>query len=379
MRLLIVNSRFLPMIGGGETYILELMLYFSSLGWDVHLLTNNNGYKDKKWKNCTIHSINGFDDTNLAFHTAAPQFREVLDDVKPDIIHVHNIMPFFLYSSITSQGEFPTVVTIHNTPKLPERLFGGFGNLRTESIFCKQLFNTGRYDALIFGSQYYLDSYAQEVPEIQNDKTHVVHFFPPSQTVGPFVPKQPAGSKIRILFPSRVIQRKGVEECIRALALLPSNFVLDIPAFSYHETSGYNHSIYSLIENLDLKDRVLLPTSLTTPDMMAEHYKKANIVVIPSHYEGFGIVAVEAMTWGVPIVTTGVGGLGEIFNDQSCILVQPHDPDSLAAGIERLSNDDTLYINIAENGIDTVRSRFGYDKHMQRIKTIYQGAYAATS
>lgn len=380
MKLLIVNSRFLPRIGGGETYILELMHYFSSLGWEVHLLTSDVGYKKEKWENCSIHYISGFDDNDGNTRTAIPQFRRVLDRIKPDLVHVHNIMPYFLFSSITSVGEFPVVLTVHNTPDVPRRLFGSFKDFEAEEAFCRQLLTNKRYQALLFGSQYYLDAYAASVPEIRQQGTEVAHYFPPRLSVGTGQIKRMPTDTINLLFPSRILPRKGIEDCLQALALLSSQYVLHLPAMASNELGGYNDTVAELINDLGLEDRVIRPHDITTPDKMREYYEKADMVIIPSHYEGFGIVAVEALSWALPVVTTGVGGLGEIIKDGvNGIYSRPHEPESLATAIEKVVGDDDMREKLVQEGLRIVDSQFSYERHMKQVEEIYREVYRANA
>lgn len=93
-KLLLISPHFLPIVGGAETYILELIHYFSPRGYDIHLLTNAGVNPIAQWKGCHIHYIEGFDDTALVINKCAKGMRKILDDIKPDIVHIHNLLPF---------------------------------------------------------------------------------------------------------------------------------------------------------------------------------------------------------------------------------------------------------------------------------------------
>ena len=222
MRLAVINSRFLPLIGGGETYTMEVMEYFSALGWDVHLITQERGYDISPWHNCKIHYIDGFDNNSQNLFKYAPALRRLLKEIKPNIIHVHGLLPYFAFSNVVAPGDFKTVLTIYDTPALPERLIGKFGDVEAEMVFVQQLLANGKHQKLLVGSQYYLNSYAIAAPSIKtNGRSEVLYYFPPEKTCGPLVAKQPKARGIcNVLFPSRISERKGIEECLRDSAEL---------------------------------------------------------------------------------------------------------------------------------------------------------------
>lgn len=375
-QLLLINSRFLPLIGGGETYTLELIENFVQQGWEVHLATRSNTYRQNEWRGCRIHYVDGFDDDRLQPWRCIPDLRRILDKVKPDLVHVHNIMPFFIYASVVEKDEFPTVLTIHNTPVIPQRLFGTFNNYEAERLFVRQLLANGRLNKLIVGSRYYLDAYLEVAPWIKDAlEAEVVYFFPPQLTQGSFTERQKSkGGGVRLIFPSRLIKRKGIENTIAALSRLPDSFTLLLPSFSANEQRDqyYKKHIKDLMEELGVQNRVEIPNEPVPPEKMHKYYQKADIAIMPSHYEGFGIAAVEAMSQGLPVVASEVGGLREIVVDEeNGILIPPNDTSALVRAILRLADDGALYSKVTRSAIKTVQERFNRKTHMERIGEIY--------
>jgi glycosyltransferase involved in cell wall biosynthesis len=94
-------------------------------------------------------------------------------------------------------------------------------------------------------------------------------------------------------------------------------------------------------------------------DDVAPWFGMADINLMPTFAEAFGIAAVEAMSSGRPLIASGVDGLLEVIEDgTSGLLVPPGDPEALAASITRLLEDPALYERIAVGGIQRVADRF---------------------
>jgi glycosyltransferase involved in cell wall biosynthesis len=373
MKIALVNSRFLPLIGGGETYTQELMIHFAKQGHEVHLVTAERGFGVRQWNNCTIHYIPGFDDDSLNIYECMPAMKQVLTLIQPELVHIHNVMPYFVYSSVMPATLYPTVLTIHNTPHIPERMFGSFKNFDAEVSFVKRLFANRPDDMIIFGSHYYRDSYLEVAPEIA-DRAHVLHFFPPIETRGHVTASSTCGDEtINILFPSRILARKGIEDAIHALHRLPDRYRMTIPALgSAGQSSGFERSIHDMISSLNLTDRISIAQAVTTPSDMRSYYEHADVVLVPSWYEGFGIVAIEALSWGVPLVASNVGGLKEIVrHSQNGLLVEPHNPEAIVQSITNIAENGSLRQAMIQQGLSDATMRFSESAHMTALEAIY--------
>jgi glycosyltransferase involved in cell wall biosynthesis len=103
-------------------------------------------------------------------------------------------------------------------------------------------------------------------------------------------------------------------------------------------------------------------------------YEGARLFVLPSFEEGFGMPVLEAMTLGVPVVASSRGALPEIVADAGP-LVDPEDPDALAAAIRRLIEDKAYAAACAERGVARARA-FNWEHTAERVYETYQHAIA---
>jgi len=106
-----------------------------------------------------------------------------------------------------------------------------------------------------------------------------------------------------------------------------------------------------------LADRVELVGFLSGKDELAERYRRADLLVLPTHSEGFPRVLYEAMTYALPIVTTLVGGIPSLMRDGvNCLAVLPRDPVDLARGLRWALDNLELRRRISLGALDTIRA-----------------------
>jgi glycosyltransferase involved in cell wall biosynthesis len=151
--------------------------------------------------------------------------------------------------------------------------------------------------------------------------------------------------------------RKGLDYLIRAVANLShSHFKLDL-AGKYDELSAYHQSLSSYITGNNLTNNVQF-LGRVTDDKLHELYREADIFVFPSLWEGYGIVLAEAMSYGLPVVSTNVSSIPEIVsNGENGILVTPGSVELLTEALAELMDNDTLRQQMADKSIE-IASRF---------------------
>ncbi|MEJ7582557.1 MAG: glycosyltransferase [Acidimicrobiales bacterium] len=168
----------------------------------------------------------------------------------------------------------------------------------------------------------------------------------------------------RLLYVGRIESRKGVETAVRALALLSAEYTLEILGPG---DPSYVATICDLIRSLGLAERVSVG-SVPRPELRSR-YLAADAFVFPSEWaEPFGLVPVEAMACGRPVIATGTGGSAEFLADGvNCLLFRSGDADALAAAIRRLAEQPALRVRIVEGGLQTA-TVFDADRLADRLE-----------
>jgi glycosyltransferase involved in cell wall biosynthesis len=162
-----------------------------------------------------------------------------------------------------------------------------------------------------------------------------------------FPPSPPPPWSWRLLYAGRVEPVKGVATAIRALAELPAEAQLTIDGPG---PEAHLEELRALALRCGVQSRVRFARS--APGAMGAAYAAADAVVFPVTWEEpWGLVPLEAMAVGRPVVATGTGGSREYLADgENCLLFPPDDPRTLAARLRRLAGDPTLRERVVEGG-----------------------------
>lgn len=174
-----------------------------------------------------------------------------------------------------------------------------------------------------------------------------------------------------ILFAGRVDERrKGLHVLLQALSLIdtPVHLVVAGPLGDATNLDGISGS---MSEGCHKRHRVDYIGCLK-PRELARWMQRAELFVFPSLSEPFGMVGIEAMACGAPVVASNTGGIPDFITHQETgILVHPGNPRELAGAIERLLEDKPLRLRIAERGHNYVTKHFTWDKVVARLENIY--------
>ena len=167
----------------------------------------------------------------------------------------------------------------------------------------------------------------------------------------PLTPSTPRPWRWRLLFVGRLCPAKGVQDAIAALAFLPRAATLEIAGRGDPAT---RHQLDELARRMGVAERVVFSAE-TERSRLAHRYRNADVVVFPSRWpEPFGLVPLEAMACGTPVVATGTGGSGEYLSHEgNSLVVRPADPPALATAVSRLAGDPGLRGRLVREGLAT--------------------------
>jgi glycosyltransferase involved in cell wall biosynthesis len=150
----------------------------------------------------------------------------------------------------------------------------------------------------------------------------------------------------------RVEARKGIDVAVRALAVLPSEATLTVDG---PEDGSYGDELRALAASLAVADRVRF--TRTASSEVAAAYAAVDAVLFGVTWpEPWGLVPLEAMSVGRPVIATGTGGSAEYLRDgENCLLVPVGDHEALAAAVRRLAAEPALRAQLRAGGLATAR------------------------
>jgi glycosyltransferase involved in cell wall biosynthesis len=184
----------------------------------------------------------------------------------------------------------------------------------------------------------------------------------------------------QILFVGRLVERKGVTHLIDALRRLPAELGARLVIIG---DGPEREALEAQARAAGLGGRVAIRGRVSDA-ALRDAYAASDVLVLPSivdargDTEGLGVVLLEAMSYGVPVVASDIGGITDIVeNDASGVLVPPGDATALAAALERLARDPALAARLGTAGEQRVRTAFGWPEIMEKWEACY-GALART-
>ena len=307
----------------------------------------------------------------------ADHLTEMLKFQQPDVEHAHFWMSAWASAQAARRLHIPLLVTFHALGSVKRRYQGPadtspLNRIRVEVAVAEVA------DRIVATA-------TEEVRELEllgvpSSKVSVVpcgvdleHFTPgPTTKASPSAPARRC--RYRLLSVGRLVPRKGYEIIIEALTRLPETELLIAGGAGSGDAAPEpeRDRLVAVAERLGVADRVRLIGQVARTDMPTL-LRSADLVVCSPWYEPFGIVPLEAMACGVPVVASAVGGmLDTVLDSVTGALVPPRDPVALADVVGRLLESPTRRTELARAGLERVRSRYSWDRVAADTAAVYE-------
>jgi glycosyltransferase involved in cell wall biosynthesis len=344
----------LETLSGGYLYDRQLVAYLRAQGDDVRMIS-------LPWRNYGLHLSD-----NLTFRLPAGLDILIQDELNHPSLLAANRAPH----------PYPVVSLVHHLRCSERRL--RWQNALYRIVERRYLRSV---DGFIFNSQ----TTRGVVAALVGDDRPGIVAYPPTDRFGLTLPEADIRARaesgpLRMLFLGNVIPRKGLHTLLQALGQLPvPDYQLDVvgslssdPAYarqmqelaSLHPNSPRAGGQLSTVHFHGALDNIPL----------VEKLKAAHVLVVPSSYEGFGIVYLEGMAFGLPAIGTSAGAAGEIIRDgQNGYLVSPEDAGALAERLSALATDRDLLARLSLNALKRYREQPTWEQTAAEIRTFLLG------
>jgi glycosyltransferase involved in cell wall biosynthesis len=201
----------------------------------------------------------------------------------------------------------------------------------------------------------------------------VISVIPAGVDTGWLSPPSPGAERNTVLFVGRLVPNKGVQYFVamfRSLAKEYPNLVAEVCG----EGILYDAAL-SAATSLDGRLRML---GRVSDEELRDAYRRARLFVMPSKYEGLGLVALEAMACGTPVVGLDVPGLRDL-RDTGISLVPAGDQQALHEKVSQLLSDDVRRGELSKQALEAVRSNYAWEVVRTRIAEVYRSVLPSSS
>ncbi|MFH1946894.1 MAG: glycosyltransferase family 4 protein [Candidatus Magasanikbacteria bacterium] len=348
-------------IGGAQTHVSQLVDFFVHNNHEVSVMSLPGGWLEsevgkvgaKFYSN--IYFSNNFNP--FRFFRAIKTIQDFVREFKPDIVACHSTAAGFL-GRVAIRNSIPTIYTAHGwsfEPGTPFwRRIPAIVMEKYATIFCKKIICVSNYTRDV-GVKYRVANKA---------KFTVVYNGIEKIEILPKVKNE----TIKIIFIGRLSKQKDPELLVRAAASLPNDLIKKIEV----RIIGGGPKADRLLKLVDdNKNLVTFCLDNISRDRAMEMLKNSDIFVLSTNWEGFPYSILEAMSVGLPVVATDVGGINEAV-DQSCgFLIKCGDVEGLQKALTKLIMDKNLRETMGGNAQKIVENKFSLEKMLSQTEKIY--------
>lgn len=377
MKIAVLTVNYFPVTGGAEVFAQELTKFLAKRGYGVHVITGRADESLPQFEvmdGISVHrvdfirNVRGLTFVTLFFNMTRTLLK--LDREQHfDLIHSVAEAPTSQVGTVFKKlRRKPHLITIQGGSLARRNFGGGF-----RGIALKALVKWGLKNADV--THTISQMLAEEVRSLGVKKVTVLpngvreDIF---KTVSREESRKKLGISLNekiIISVSRLIMPKGMHHVIRAFArLLPRFPELRLLIVGDGVRKG---ELERLARELGVANRVDFK-GFVPHERLGEILPAADVFALTPEYEGLGIVFIEALACGVPVVASGVGGILDIVeNGRNGFLVPPGDVDKLCEALEKLLTDDDLRRKFREEGLRVVREKFLWKNILTRLEEIY--------
>ena len=283
---------------------------------------------------------------------------------KPDVIHAHWPFPHaYIALGAAKLFKIPLVLNFHGAELLLIRKkkwvkpLLKFAISQAQAVFANSSFTAGKIKAL------------------RNVEIEWSPYGTTLETGTGNAEPHPVQGKFKILFVGRHIERKGIRYLIEAAKYLPRD-QFEIRIVGVGDLTEELKKLAS--ESATPNSAEIIFTGKLSPEALANEYKTANVFTLPAivdskgDTEGLGVVLIEAMELGLPIVASNVGGIPDVVIDgETGILVPEKDPEALANAYKRLASNPELISQLLAGAQKRIAECFTWDGIIERQIAVY--------
>ena len=212
------------------------------------------------------------------------------------------------------------------------------------------------------------ETWKRETEEILENSSHVRVLYNPSPNLAS-LNKENSAKESYILYAGTLNSRKGYKDLIKAFSMVAKKH----PEWKlFFAGNGEIQQAQELASELGIAEKVVFK-GWVSGDKKNELFNKASIFCLPSYAEGFPMAVIDAMAFSLPVVTTTVGGIMDVFeNERDILAFSPGDIITLAEKLDNLISDPVKRTKLANNAINIIKDKFDIIQVTHELDNIYK-------
>ncbi len=366
MKIVLVTQSYYPRPGGVTEHVHHSAIGLRRLGHDVTIVTSHfgNGGDERPGvirigRNILV-PINGAWVNMTVGANLARDLRRVFERLDPDVIHTHCPMAptLPLLALRVAPRDCRVVGTFHAAAR------SNFAYWLFKSYLRKWARRLDTRIAVSEAARSLADKYVPGNFDIIPNGVDCSRFSPANRRHDLF-----GEDAFNVLYVGRLDKRKGLKYLFRAVALAGKRISRPLRLIVVGDDGLRRHLLPKMPKRVEI-----CFTGVVSAERLPQYFASADVFCSPATgRESFGIVLVEAMASGTPVIGTSIPGYLTILKNRSnSLVVPPRDPRSLAAAIAEIAGDDTLRERIRENALRFVAD-YSWDRIVARLETVYDG------
>lgn len=368
MNILHIYKDYFPVLGGMENHIKMLAESQASRGHDVTVLVTHPTSKTYMEKMNGVKVIKAGRIATIASTPISLSMPFLLSKEKPDITHLHFPYPIGELSQLFFGKARKVLLTYHSD------IVRQKGLLRFYRPFLKKVLSM--VDQIIVTSENYMQSSLH-----LRDIIHKCAVIPLGIDLSPFLTnnernvssiKKKYGSPI-VLFVGKLRYYKGLQYLIEAMKDVSAKLIVI-------GNGPMEEEWKSLVSKIDMNEKIHFLGEIGS-DMLADYYQAADLFVLPAceRSEAFGLVQVEAMASGLPVISTELGTGTSYVNKsgETGLVVRPKEPNSLRDGILYMLNNPDVRRAMGIRGKERAMKEFSLETMVDRVLSLYGALISA--
>lgn len=293
------------------------------------------------------------------------RLQKKIDQIKPDVIHLQSTVPTFSVLGSKIEKKIPTIITLHGYLAEEYRLYAGIKKIFYQFI-CAPL------EKKALSTIPYIISVSPQMKDRIQPLTHsTIHVIPNGIDLNHIkkIQPEPASGQQTVFYLGMLTKGKGVSDLIEAIAIIKKK-IKNVHLF-IGGNGPYESQLKKIVKDLHLDQSVTFLGFLDEYQKYA-YMKSIDVFVLPSYWESFPMVILEAMGCGKPIISTNISGIPYAVTDQiNGYLIKPGDIEALAEKIMVLLTNDELKQKMGEENLQKAK-QFDWNEIAKKTVQIYQ-------